>query len=88
MYMPQKPNKYGIKIFSLDSKTYTNHMEIYAGVHPDGPYKKDNSIYAITERMCSHLSGSRRNIMLDCWFTGYQNYKNITNLQTDSCGHN
>lgn len=72
MYIPNKPNKYGLKLFSLvDARTfYTHHLEIYAGTQPDGPFKTDNSTGAVTERMCNHLFGSGRNITMDRWFTG------------------
>lgn len=38
-YIPSKPNKYGIKIFSLvDAKMhYTKNLEVYVGQQPDGP---------------------------------------------------
>nr|CAI5870397.1 unnamed protein product [Callosobruchus analis] len=41
VYIPNKPKKYGIKVFAtVDSRTfYTSHLEIYAGVQPDGPYR-------------------------------------------------
>lgn len=72
MYIPNKPKKFGIKVFAtVDSRTfYTNHMEIYAGVQPDGPYKLNNSTEAVTLRMCQHFSGTGRNITMDRWFTG------------------
>nr|CAI5853546.1 unnamed protein product [Callosobruchus analis] len=56
---------------TVDSRTfYTSHLEIYAGVQPDGPYRLDNSTEAVTLRMCQHLSGTGRNITMDGWFTG------------------
>lgn len=74
MYIPNKPNKYGLKVFSLvDARTfYTSHLEIYAGTQPEGPFKTDNSTIAVTRRMCMHLSGSGRNVTMDRWFTGYE----------------
>jgi len=38
-YIPNKPNKYGIKIQALvDSRTfYTSNMEVYVGTQPDSP---------------------------------------------------
>lgn len=40
-YIPNKPNKYGIKIQTLvDSKTfYTCNMEVYVGTQSDGQFK-------------------------------------------------
>jgi len=45
-YIPNKPNKYGIKKFSLvDARLfYTANMEVYVGKPPNGPYNQDNSI--------------------------------------------
>lgn len=74
VYIPNKPNKYGLKVFSItDAKTmYTSNIEIYAGTQPDGPYKTNNSTAAVTERMCLHLSGSSRNVTMDRWFTSVE----------------
>lgn len=71
MYMPNKPKKYGIKVFAtVDTRTfYTNHMEIYAGQQPPGPCKLDNSILAVTLRMCQPLSSLGRNVTMDRWST-------------------
>jgi hypothetical protein len=74
IYMTMKPNKYGIKIFSIvDARTFfTHNLEIYVGVQPDGSFKVSNSTADVTEIMCRHLSGSGRNITIDRWFTGHQ----------------
>lgn len=49
VYMPNKPNRYGIKMYSLvDPKMfYTAKLEIYVGQQPPGPFKvqTDNSAY-------------------------------------------
>lgn len=39
-YIPSKPAKYGLKIFALyDAKSfYTDNLEIYCSIQPDGPY--------------------------------------------------
>lgn len=44
VYMPSKPNKYGIKhIAVVDSASYYLHkFEIYAGTQPNGPFKIPN----------------------------------------------
>jgi len=41
MYIPNKPAKYGIKIFAVCDAInfHTSNLEIYAGVQPDGPFK-------------------------------------------------
>lgn len=70
-YIKNKPAKYGIKIFSLTcAKTfYTMNMEVYAGKQPEGPYKVDNSGLAIVSRLVQPVSGTRRNITTDNWYT-------------------
>ncbi|XP_046393761.1 uncharacterized protein LOC124161483 [Ischnura elegans] len=44
-YLPNKPARYGIKIFALvDSNVfYTYNLDVYAGSQPEGPYKVDNT---------------------------------------------
>lgn len=71
VYIPSKPNKYGIKIFALaDAKTfYTSNMEVYVGVQPNGPYNVSNSPSAVVERLCKPISGTKRNLTVDNWFT-------------------
>ncbi|KFM60418.1 PiggyBac transposable element-derived protein 4, partial [Stegodyphus mimosarum] len=73
-YMPKKPSKYGIKIFALvDSRVfYTWNMEIYAGKHPDEPFKIDCSSKAIVMRLMTPLFNSGRNLTTDNWYTGYE----------------
>lgn len=70
-YMPNKPNKYGIKIFALaDSKTfYAMDLEVYLGKQPDGPYAIDNSAAAVVKRLCNSIKGTHRNVTCDNWFT-------------------
>lgn len=73
MFMPKKPSKYGIKVFSLvDARTYyTSKLEIYAGVQPEGPFQVDNSTKAVSLRMFEHISNSGRNITMDRWFNSF-----------------
>lgn len=70
-YMPNKPAKYGLKIFALvDSRSfYTYNLEVYVGTQPDGPYKVDNSASAIVQRLVQPISGTGRNVTVDNWFT-------------------
>lgn len=76
--IPSKPNKYGIKIFSLvDAKIfYTLNLEVYVGEQPDGPFQVSNSAQDVVKRLCAPTRGTGRNITADNWFTSY-------NLVTD-----
>lgn len=44
MYNPNKPAKYGIKVYILACSItyYVKHLVVYAGVQPEGPYKVIN----------------------------------------------
>ncbi|CAI6376022.1 unnamed protein product [Macrosiphum euphorbiae] len=70
-YIPNKPNKYGIKIQALvDSRTFfTSNMEIYVGTQPDGPFKFENKPSSIVKRMITPISKTGRNITIDNWYT-------------------
>lgn len=70
-YIPNKPNKYGIKIFALvDTKTmYTVNLEIYPGNQPDGPYSQSNSPDNVVKRMVRPIEKSGKNITADNWFS-------------------
>lgn len=71
MYIPSKPGKYGMKIFSLVcAKTmYTVHLEIYAGKQPEGPFRVSPSADDVTVRMCEPIAGTNRNVTTDNWFS-------------------
>lgn len=72
-YIPNKPAKYGIKMFALcDAKTfYTSNLEIYCGKQPQGPYAVSNSPSDVVSRLTSHIEGSNRNVTMDNWYTSY-----------------
>lgn len=69
-YMPNKPARYGLKIFMLaDARTfYVSNLEIYAGKQPEGPYFASNSPGDVVKRLIQHISGTGRNITVDNWY--------------------
>ena len=66
-YIPSKPAKYGLKIFTLcDAKSwYALDMEIYVGTQPDGPFKTSNSPKDVVIRLSKTIEGTCRNITAD-----------------------
>nr|XP_023028019.1 piggyBac transposable element-derived protein 4-like [Leptinotarsa decemlineata] len=74
MYIPNKPARYGLKVFSLaDTRTfYTLNLEIYAGKQPEGPYRVSNAAYDVVERIVKPITKSNRNITMDNWFTSVE----------------
>ncbi|XP_023565842.1 piggyBac transposable element-derived protein 4-like [Octodon degus] len=71
--LPNKPSKYGIKIYTLvDAKTYyTFNLEIYPGIQPPGPYSCSNKPNDIINRLVAPISQSNRNVTFNSWFTSY-----------------
>lgn len=72
-YMPQKPAKYGLKIYALcDSRMYyTWNFEIYCGTQRDGPYKTSNKPFDIVQRLIDPIKKSKRNLTTDNYYTSY-----------------
>lgn len=70
-YIPSKPAKYGLKFFAMcDANTFfTNNLEIYVGVQPDGPFASSNSPKHIVERLTTPIHGSWRTLTTDNWYT-------------------
>jgi len=70
-YMPNKPAKYGVKIFALcDAKTfYCSNLEIYCGKQPPGPYDVRNTPTDIVMRLVSPIENSNKNVTTDNWYT-------------------
>ncbi|KAF2889468.1 hypothetical protein ILUMI_16705, partial [Ignelater luminosus] len=69
-YIPNKPAKYGIKMFALcDAKTFcTDNLEIYCVKQPEGPYMQSNSptdivnkLQCLFERKLTFLGTMRQN---------------------------
>jgi len=88
-YIKSKPDKYGIKIFSLaDARNYyTSNMEIYVGKQPEGPFVVDNSAFSVVKRLTLPIQNSGRNVTTDNWFTSiplmeYLLSRNITTVGT------
>ncbi|XP_026323950.1 piggyBac transposable element-derived protein 4-like [Hyposmocoma kahamanoa] len=73
VYIPNKPAKYGLKIFALvDAKSfYVLNLEVYAGKQPLGPYAVSNTAFDVVERLIQPVSRSHRNVTFDNWFTSY-----------------
>lgn len=71
MYILNKPAKYGIKMFAVCDviNNYTNNLEIYAGVQPDGPFKLDNSASSVVKRLVKQIRNTGCNVTPDDWFT-------------------
>lgn len=70
-YIPNKPNKYGIKIYALvDSQVYyLYNLEIYAGLQPEGQFRLSNSPSDVVLRLCEPIYETGRNVTADNWFT-------------------
>lgn len=70
-YTPNKPAKYGIKMFALvDSiNYYTANLEVYTGVQPDGPFRLNTSAISVTKRLILPILKTGRNVTMDNWFT-------------------
>jgi len=70
-YMPNKPAKYGVKIFALcDAKTfYCSNLEIYCGKQPPGRYDVRNTPTDIVKRLMSLIENSYKNVTTDNWYT-------------------
>lgn len=70
-YIPNKPARYGIKMWALvDVKTsYTFNLETYVGTQPEGPYRCSNSGEQVVLRIVEPVAKTNRNITGDNWFT-------------------
>lgn len=71
VYMPNKPAKYGLKLFALvDSiNYYTKNLELYTGNQPLGPFTINNSALSVVKRLIEPIKQTGRNITIDNWFT-------------------
>lgn len=79
-YLPNKPAKYGLKVFALcDSKTfYVSNLELYCGKQPDGPYSnQSNTPFEIVSRLVEPYKGKNRNLTCDNWYSSYPLAKDL-----------
>ncbi|KAL0809843.1 hypothetical protein ABMA28_011332 [Loxostege sticticalis] len=79
MYMPKKPNKYGLKILCLtDARTgYLLNAYIYTGKDSDGlnlptEYSRLKKPTQAVMRLVSCIEGTNRNVTTDNWFTSIE----------------
>lgn len=72
-YIPNKPAKYGIKMYGLcDAKTfYTLNFEIYCGKQPAGPYATSNKPDDIVKRLIVPIENKKRNITTDNYYSSF-----------------
>lgn len=70
-YMPNKPSKFGIKIYALVSSSnfYTTNFEVYVGQQPEGPFRKSNKVNDLVCRLVEPEVGTNRNITADNFFS-------------------
>lgn len=87
-YIPSKPAKYGLKVYSLaDARTfYTSNIEVYCGRQPDGPYKVENGPSYVVKRLSEHILGTGRNITMDNYFTSLPLAKELLDHKTTIVG--
>ncbi|XP_045448744.1 piggyBac transposable element-derived protein 4-like [Melitaea cinxia] len=73
MYLPNKPAKFGIKIFMVvDTKCpYVYNFEVYCGEQPEGPFHISNKVADLTNRLLEPLIRMGCNVTMDNWFTSY-----------------
>ncbi|XP_072398240.1 uncharacterized protein [Diabrotica undecimpunctata] len=55
-------------------------MKVYVDTQPEGPFRQSNNQQNIVERLIGPVSGTKRNITFDNWFTSYPLMINL--LQT------
>lgn len=87
-YIPSKPNKYGIKIFSLVDAIvwYTYNLEIYPGKQPEGPFQISNKPVDVVKRLAEPIYTTGRNITADNWFTDIDLVKFLQTKQLSYVG--
>ena len=73
VYMPNKPSKYGIKIFACcDANNFnTGNKEVYVGKQNQGTDNIDYKPDSVVKRLVQNIYKSGRNVTLDNWFMSY-----------------
>lgn len=71
VYIPSKPDRYGIKIWSLcDNGThYVTNLQVYLG--KEGPSPEQQQGARVVKQLMSHLYNTGRNVTTDNFFTSY-----------------
>ncbi|KAH9632821.1 hypothetical protein HF086_016302 [Spodoptera exigua] len=72
-YIPNKPDKFGIKIFMVvDTKfPYVYNFEIYVGAQPEGPFLKSIKVNDVVHRVLDPLYDLGCNVSMDNYFTNH-----------------
>lgn len=73
MYMPNKPAKYGIKLYTLcDARMfYVWNFEINCGAQPQGPYALSHKATDVVKRLVAPVEKSNQNLTTDNYYTTY-----------------
>ncbi|GBP67719.1 PiggyBac transposable element-derived protein 4 [Eumeta japonica] len=87
-YIPNKPAKYGIKVFALIDVhyPYTFNLEIYAGQQPERPFRLSNERHDVVMRMARPVLGKYLNITMDNWFSSQRVAKQLFENGTTMVG--
>lgn len=77
MYMPSKPNKYGIKIIMIceNSTKYMVDARVYLGKGTVPPNKPAAEFFV--EELVKSIEKTNRNIIMDNWFTSIPLVRNV-----------
>lgn len=80
VYMPQKPNKYGIKLYMLSeaSSGYVWNVDVFHG--------QENSGLAIVKRLLGTLAGNGHTLYTDRFYTSIALARELESLQTGLVG--
>ena len=88
-YMPAKPTKWGIKMFSLcESLTgYLYDFDVYTGKDATAPGEKGKGLsYKIVKALCNSIIGHWCRVVFDNWFTGIEILEYLKSVAVHACG--